>query len=316
MNSTWSYAQHERQELDLSQGNAWPSCYQRPNSIDAWRHRRMLESTLPLLTEFPDADWLTVGDGKFGSDAAFLEGQGMNVIATSISSHTLEAAFSRGYIRQYATENAESFRQPDNSVDFVLCKESYHHFPRPPVAFYEMLRISRKGIVLIEPFESAARPLDALRALIKRLLRKGASDQFEPSGNFIYRISIREAFKMLTALGHHSLAWKGINDFWHVPFADADFAKLSLASVGTRSGIAAQNLLARVGLMQYGLSALICFKEPPATSLRSRLNRAGYSVIDLPVNPFRSDKTTLDHFVSGTTPSRHTPKVSGAGEKA
>jgi len=288
----WSYDRHKADEMGLAERSDLPSCYLRPNSVDAWRHRRMLNSTLPLIKEFPESVWLTVGDGKFGSDAFFLQNEGVDVTATSISSHTLKVAHSRGFIKKYAAENAEAFDRQDNSVDFVLCKESLHHFPRPAVGFYEMLRIARKGVVLIEPIEGSQRPVVTLKNLAKRVLRDGASDQFEPSGNFIYRISIREAFKMLTALGHPCLAWKGMNDFWYPPFATADSRKSSLGAVGTRLGIGVQDLLARLKLLNYGLASIVCFKEPPGTNLTSRLKQDGFAVVTLPENPYL-------HTVSG-----------------
>jgi ubiquinone/menaquinone biosynthesis C-methylase UbiE len=247
----------------------------------------MLESTLPIIEAFPGSTWLTVGDGKFGSDAFFLQNRGADVTATSISTHTLEVASSRGYIKKYAAQNAEAFDLPDNAVDFVLCKESLHHFPRPAVGFYEMLRIARKGIVLIEPIEGSQKPLTAIKNLTKRALRGDTTDQFEPSGNFIYRISIREAFKMLSALGHPSLAWKGINDFWYPPFAASDFGNSSFGAVATRLGIGIQNLLAHLHLLNYGLAAIICFKEGPSASLTSRLKSSGFAVLRLPENPYR-----------------------------
>jgi ubiquinone/menaquinone biosynthesis C-methylase UbiE len=283
----WSYDRHKAMEMELAERSDLPSCYICPNSVDAWRHRRMLESTLPIVKEFPDSKWLTVGDGRFGSDAFFLQAHGIDVMATSISSHTLEIAHSRGFIPKYAAENAEAFRIPDDSVDFVLCKESLHHFPRPPVAFYEMLRIAHKGVVLIEPIEGSQKPLTALKTLAKRMVRGNASDQFESSGNFLYRISIREASKMLTALGHPCLAWKGINDFWYPPFAAADFGKSSFGALGTRLGIGFQDVLARLKLLNYGLAAVICFKQRPGMSLASRLKREGFRVLALPENPYR-----------------------------
>jgi SAM-dependent methyltransferase len=287
MERMWSYGQHEEKEKELSTTTELPSCYTRPNSVDAWRHRRMLESILPIVEEFPDGQWLTVGDGKFGTDAAFLQTRGVDVTSTSISTYTLEIAHSRGYIRKYAAENAEALSLANSSVDFVLCKESYHHFPRPPLGFYEMLRVARRAVILIEPVESKGRVFAFLKTMIKRALRDGASDQFEESGNFIYRLSIRETSKMLTALSYTCLAWKGINDFWYPPFATAHCDSLSLGAIGTRAGIAVQNLLVRIGLLNYGLAAVICFKEPPAPSLRSRLKGSGFVVVDLPENPYR-----------------------------
>ena len=308
----WSYDRHEADEMERAEKSDLPSCYIRPNSVDAWRHRRMLKSTLPIVKEFPDSKWLTVGDGRFGSDAFFLQNQGIDVIATSISSDTLEKAHSLGFIRKYAAENAEAFRLPDNAVDFVLCKESLHHFPRPPVGFYEMLRIARKGTVLIEPIEGSQKPLAALKRLAKRVLRDDASDQFEVSGNFLYRISIREAFKMLTALGHPCLAWKGINDFYYPLFGASAFSRLSFGGVGTRLGIGVQDLLAQLKLLNYGLAAIICFKERPSMNLIVRLKQDGFAVEALPENPYRhaiNDPETETAVDCGAT----SPVESGVG---
>jgi SAM-dependent methyltransferase len=282
----WSYDRHTQHERDLAQVPELPSCYSRPNSVDAWRHRRMLEPVLPLMREFPRAKWLTVGDGRFGSDAFFLAGHRADVTATSISTHTLEVAHSHGYIKNFAAENAEAFTLADSSVDFVLCKESFHHFPRPALAFYEMMRIARQAIILIEPAEGQWRPLDAFKKLVKRVLRRDLSDQFEPSGNFIYRVSVRETFKMLTAVGHPCLAWKGINDFWYPPFGAAVSTGLSLGAIGTRAGIAVQDILRYTKLMNYGLAVLICFKAVPSSNLVRTLRQGGFDVIHLPRNPY------------------------------
>ena len=67
----YSYKRHEYKELDHSQSESLPSCYTNPKSIDAWRHRRMQETILPLLKFYPKSEWMTIGDGNFGSDAYF-----------------------------------------------------------------------------------------------------------------------------------------------------------------------------------------------------------------------------------------------------
>ena len=295
----WSYDRHAAQEKDLSGGSDLPSCFEHGSSIDAWRHRRMLETILPLIKESPDSTWLTLGDGKFGSDAYFLRNHGIDVLATSISTHTLDVAHARGYIGKYAAENAEALSFGDNAVDFVLCKESYHHFPRPPVAFYEMLRVSRKAFVLIEPIEGTAKPLSIAKALVKRILRGDVTDQFEPSGNFLYRLTIREVFKMLSGLGYGSMAWKGMNDFYHSRFADADATRLSLASLGTRAGIGVQDLLSRARLLNYGLASVICFKEEPSVDLLAQLRRNGFSLINGLANPYAQTQISPGRPVRG-----------------
>ena len=44
-----SYVQQAEQEMQISM----PSCYTSPDSVDCWRHDRMLGSVLPLLEAFP-----------------------------------------------------------------------------------------------------------------------------------------------------------------------------------------------------------------------------------------------------------------------
>jgi ubiquinone/menaquinone biosynthesis C-methylase UbiE len=282
----WSYDRHAEQEKELAGGDYLPACFEQASTIDAWRHRRMLENLLPLIEDSPDSKWITIGDGKFGSDAYFLETHGVDVVATSLSTHTLEVAHSKGYIKKYAAENAEALSLGDNAVDFVLCKESYHHFPRPPVAFYEMLRVSRKAMILIEPIEGPARLLSVAKSFAKRLLRGDVTEQFEVCGNFLYRLTIREIFKMLSALGYGCMAWKGINDFGNPRFALAEYDRISVASLGTRAGIWVQDFLSRTRLLNYGLAAVICFKEKPGTELVARLRKQGFSVTYALVNPF------------------------------
>ena len=125
----WSYERHVRYE----QQSELPSCYSAPGSIDAWRHQRMHDTVLPLLEANPNAKWLTVGDGSYGSDAHYLQGHGADATASSISDATLRGAHERGYIATYRIENAEALALEDDSFEFVFCKESYHHFPRPPL---------------------------------------------------------------------------------------------------------------------------------------------------------------------------------------
>ena len=115
----WSYDRHKNHEMRLVQDEEFPSCYTGPDTIDAWRHLRFLECTLPLLTEWPVSEWITIGDGNFGSDAFFLRSHGVAVTATSISSNTLSIAHANGWIDAYAAENAESLSYEDNAVDFV-----------------------------------------------------------------------------------------------------------------------------------------------------------------------------------------------------
>ena len=196
-----------------------PARYRNPESIDNWRHTRMLDLTQVLWGNDRAATWMTVGDGRYGSDAAYLHAHGITVTATSLTSERLKKAAELGYIKDYRAENAESISAAADAFDYVLCKEAYHHFPRPPIALYEMLRVARQAVVMIEPLDQV-RLLDGMKRLIKRVLRGNVSQEFEPSGNYLYRLKLRELEKLMLSMGGEVVAWRGINDFFHRCFVE------------------------------------------------------------------------------------------------
>lgn len=264
---------------------AWPDRFTRPSSVDNWRHTRMLASALPLIQGYPGATWMTVGDGSYGSDAGYLKECGVKACATSIVSEPLELAKKRGFIDDWARENAEALSQASESVDMVLCKEAYHHFPRPPVALYEMLRVARKFVVLIEPNDQY-RPLNHLKILVKRLLRGDKTDEYEESGNFIYRINVREMEKLLRAAGIETYAVRYMNDFYLPRLASGTWHRWNYESAATAAGIAMQDLLARARVLGWGLCALILFKCEPTQEATRLMSEAGYRIVRLPRNPY------------------------------
>ena len=262
-----------------------PTRYTRPDSIDNWRHTRMLDLTRPIWESLPGSQWITVGDGRYGSDAAYLHSHGVNVIATSLTDERLKYAHEQGHIPAFQAENAEHISLQDNAVDFVLCKEAYHHFPRPPVALYEMLRVARVGVVLIEPLDNP-KLLDGVKRLLKRVLRGDREMQFEPSGNFLYRLNVRELGKLMMAMGGEDMAFKGINDFFHARLGSHVARGFNTGSVITRLGIATQDVLSRLGLLGYGLGCVVVFKRGAGAESLASMRRAGFQCIELPKNPY------------------------------
>ena len=120
------------------------------DTVDAWRHQRMYQILDPIL-KVKSSKWLTVGDGRYGKDAKYIIDNGCEALATDISDALLQEAKNIGYINEFKKENSESLSFDDSKFDYVFCKESYHHFPRPMLALYEMLRVASKGVILIEP---------------------------------------------------------------------------------------------------------------------------------------------------------------------
>jgi SAM-dependent methyltransferase len=264
-----------------------PSFYAAPASVDCWRHTRMLASVNVLVRQLPDAKWLTVGDGRYGSDAGYLTSLGADALATSLTDERLKRGAELGFIKKFKIENAERLSFADGEFDFVFCKEAYHHFPRPPVALYEMLRVARVGVVMIEPCDNP-RLLDVAKRWAKRLLRGDSEFNYEVSGNFLYRLHIGELGKLMCAMGNHTLAVRGINDFYVARFAGKQASRSSKAFWLTRLGIGLQDVLARLRLVGWGLCCVVVFNGTPPAALLAALKRDGFSILELPKNPYQS----------------------------
>jgi len=49
--------------------------------------------------------------------------------------------------------NAEHMDVPDEAYDLVLVQDGLHHLPRPPLGLTEMLRVARRAVIVIEPYD-------------------------------------------------------------------------------------------------------------------------------------------------------------------
>ena len=153
----------------------------RTDTANAWRLQRMYRQLDPLLALEANSTWVTIGDGRYGLDAKYIADHGIPVVATNITSALLKEGKEMGIISDYQAENAESLTFTDEQFDYAFCKEAYHHFPRPMIALYEMLRVAKKGVVLMEPNDyivnkSAAKLIFLkLKNGIKKLLGRSVS---------------------------------------------------------------------------------------------------------------------------------------------
>jgi SAM-dependent methyltransferase len=179
----------------------------------------------------------------------------------------------------------------DNAFDFIYCKESYHHFPRPPIALYEMLRVARIGVVLTEPQDRGEVALTIAR-IVKRLRgRPFNRHNFETVGNYIYTVDRLEIEKLMLAVGLQHYAYRGINDFY-IPGVE----EVPLTGGGARDrwkrflvhfGISVQDFGCRAGICRAGLVTLAIFKRPPEAALVEAATAAGFHFVELPKNPYR-----------------------------
>jgi ubiquinone/menaquinone biosynthesis C-methylase UbiE len=264
-------------------------------TVDLWRHLRMFSSVDPLLDEFKGARWLTVGDGTYGTASIYIKRKGGNALPVDIHVSLLEMAKENGMIEDFRKENAEALSFADDSFDFSFCKEAYHHFPRPFIALYEMLRVSKRAVVLCEPADWLPSPmprrtLQLIKNRIKKSLRKSVphsdTGNYEEIGNYVYSLSERELQKLALGVGLPAVAFKRFHDIYieGVEFEKAEPSSKLLKKI--KKAISRNDLLCRLGLSTKGHMSAIIFKENPSPALREKLRATGFDVIDLPTNPY------------------------------
>lgn len=269
------------------------SSWKTDTSVDAWRHTRMYLTINPILETDVDANWLTVGDGRFGRDAQYIAQHSGNVLATDISETLLKKAFESGQIQKYQVENAEKLSFDDDTFDYVCCKEAYHHFPRPMIRLYEMLRVAKKAIILIEPNDQITTDmaLPSVANWLKRQIRNyfgkpEVRNQFETAGNYLYTISKREIEKAALGLGLPIVAFKGINDAYIEGCELENLSEKGPKYNAISKKISRRDFWCRYNVLEPLLLTTIIFKSTPDPQLLGNLKENGYQVIQLPKNPY------------------------------
>jgi ubiquinone/menaquinone biosynthesis C-methylase UbiE len=293
-----SYRQHAKHYREYAAGGAKESLaktWLQQDTVDIWLHRRMYRLLDPFLETDSGASWLTVGDGRYGRDARYILDRGSSALATDISDTLLREAKDRGYIPSYRIENAEALSFHDAEFDYAFCKEAYHHFPRPMVALYEMLRVARKGVLLVEPNDAYIHKgvgdflfrhgKDRVKRLLGREVSRGS---FEVSGNYVFSISRREIEKVALGLNCRGVAFRGLNNAYYEGVEYEKVAAKGPLHRKVRLRIAYADLLCWIGLMDYGLLGAAILKDEPSEVLLDRLGTEEWEIVQLPHNPYIS----------------------------
>jgi 2-polyprenyl-3-methyl-5-hydroxy-6-metoxy-1,4-benzoquinol methylase len=284
------------------------------STADYWRHARAYECAA-LLSDRPQSRWLTIGDGRWGLDSIRIRKKGFaSALPSDISEALLRASKDRGFIEEYAIENAERLSFGNESFDYVFCKESLHHFPRPFAALYEMLRVCSEAVFIVEPNDtyeasypeqmSSQRParlsriLRAARMAVHELLgRKPGwmprpklqfnSPDWENSGNYVYAISRREIEKVALGLNLPQLAVKGLNDHYvqGCEFEPADESRSEIFRQLVQT-IREKDRLCRERAGDYNMIMAGLFARAMRAETRAKFEASGWEVIDLPANPY------------------------------
>jgi len=289
--SEWDKVLNDPDQMKM--GETWF----KTDTLDSWRHERM-RSPMKVVVQYNNEDsWLTVGDGRYGTDAHYLMSVGAkNVHCSDISDTLLKIGSERGFINSFSAENAESLNFADRSFDYVHCKEAFHHFPRPYMALYEMFRVAKKAVFLTEPRDQSF-DRGALASIIyglkKILLRKKDSPPtFEPVGNFVFSISEKELEKFLLGMHYTYVGYAGCNDEY---IEGVEYAPLNSAMPEHRKmqarilkKIRKMDLYCKFGFAKTGVLTAALFKDEPAPELLRAMIHAGWTIKRLAKNPYLS----------------------------
>ena len=228
----------------------------------------------------------------------YLAEKGQDAIASDISDVFLKEAYRLRLIGAYDCINVEQISYEENSFDYLLCKEAFHHFPRAYLGLYEMIRVAKKGVVLIEP-------TDVFCKMSSLVFLKNFCDLFNPNlinklwknryswevvGNYVFKLSEREVEKAAMGMGLPCIAFKGVNiRLKPIPESWGDQKKIPIDKRLERKldrYIARRDLLCKLGIIPHNNLCAIIFKEKPSAELLEDLRRDHFQVIELPPNPY------------------------------
>ncbi len=259
---------------------------------------KVISEPLEFLAPFfdPNKTWLTVGDYS-GLEANYLLQRSQNVVASDLSDAMLKEAKSDGLIKEFSKQNVERLTYNDNSFDYVVCKEAFHHFPRAYLGLYEMIRVSKTATVLV------TEPIDILSKMSLLVIIKNICDRINPLfinkiwrnrfswetvGNYVFKISEREIEKIAMGMGLPCIAFKRYDHFkshtqidgmLDVPINQKLYRKIKLK-------LAMRNFISSLGIIPHGSLCCIIFKQQPSEKVIMGMKDRGFITIPLPKNPY------------------------------
>ncbi|RWU07458.1 class I SAM-dependent methyltransferase [Pedobacter chitinilyticus] len=263
-------------------------------TIGKWLQEIFFKSLNPLLAD-KNGTWLTLGDA-YGFDAQYILQSGNKAIASDLNTDFLTIAKNQQVITDFSLQNAEAMSYPNHAFDYILCKESYHHFPRPYAALYEMARVAKKGFILMEPQDPVLKMpfllglMNVISAFSDQLSQKLWKNRFsyEPVGNFIYKIAERELEKFAAGLNLPMVAFKKLNpNFYFEGANETLFNKRSFKFLSIYFKKRIRDFLSKTGIIPAQVLCAIIFKTEPNESTLKHLQRTGYRIIKIPSNPYQ-----------------------------
>lgn len=97
---------------------------------------------------------LIICGGVGGEGAFFMKAGFKDVTLSDFSNNSLAMANILAPQLKTILLNAEAPELESDAYDLIVVQDGLHHLPRPALGFTEMLRVAKKAVMVIEPYES------------------------------------------------------------------------------------------------------------------------------------------------------------------
>lgn len=165
----------------------------------SYKFQKALES-LPFPIKGLSVLDICCGSGMFSE---FYAKKGAEVTGIDISDDCINRAKIRaeryGFSANFQIGDSENLPFPDNSFDIVSVHDGLHHLNNPEKAVLEMVRVAKKGVVIIEPAKAWGTRISVLLEISK---------DYEDAGNFVYRFRKDELTSLLEKGGINKVITK------------------------------------------------------------------------------------------------------------
>lgn len=177
---------HNKHYSDILLENRYDG-YINPNSIWYWMHTFCLNQISDFFKTIPPSYFLTVGDGYCGREAGYIKKFGHKVHSTDVETCLIKIAYDKNIIDEFSEQDVNHLSFDDETFDYSLSKECLHHTSKPYLGLYELFRVSKQGVIIIEPNGE----------MDKDYSTRG----FELSGNYSFSFKSDELIKIGIAYG-------------------------------------------------------------------------------------------------------------------
>lgn len=158
-----------------------------------------------------------------------------------------------------------------------------------------MLRVAKKGVVIIEPQDPITKmPLLLFAAnmmskfgdqLVKKIWKNRIS--YEPVGNFIYKVSEREVEKLAAGLNLPFVAFRRINpNFYDKNTAKqkANSGNFNFTKIKLKKALL--DIFVKLSLCCSQVLGIVIYKEMPDPKTIKELENDGFYCVKIPANPY------------------------------